>query len=111
MASSPIDSVKNWRPEQDDRKRSVRRIKPSIRNRQEIQYHVDPYEIFLPSKKVIFDHWPPGKFCMLFVDFLLEKSFMNIIRVLNSLDPDQARQSVGLDLDPYCFQKLSAAMS
>ena len=72
MASSPIDSVKNWRPEQDDRKRSVRRIKPSIRNRQEIQYHVDPYEIFLPSKKVMFSNaLPPGKFCMLFCRLLI----------------------------------------
>ena len=35
---------------------------------------------------------------------------MNILRALNSLDPDQARQIVGPDLGPYCFQKLSAAM-
>ena len=79
MASSPIDSVKNWRPEQDDRKRLVRKIKPSIRNRQEIQYHVDPYEIFLPSKKVMFSNaLPPGKFCMLFcrlLNFFFKISF------------------------------------
>ena len=31
-----------------------------------------------------------------------------MIGVLNSLDPDQARHSVGLDLGPNCFQKLSA---
>ena len=32
----------------------------------------------------------------------------NSIRVLNSLDPDQIRRSVGADLDPNCLQKLSA---
>ena len=31
-----------------------------------------------------------------------------IIRVSNSLDPDQARHFVGPDLDPNCLQKLSA---
>ena len=30
------------------------------------------------------------------------------IRVSNSLDPDQARQSVGLDLGPNSLQRLSA---
>ena len=30
------------------------------------------------------------------------------IRVANSLDPDQARQDVGPDLDPNCLQRLSA---
>ena len=34
-----------------------------------------------------------------------------MIRVLNSLDPDQARLSVGLDLGPNCLQKLSADKS
>ena len=29
-------------------------------------------------------------------------------RVSNILDPDQARQNVGPDLDPNCLQKLSA---
>ena len=33
---------------------------------------------------------------------------MNTIRVSNSLDPDQARQNFGPDLDPSCLQKLSA---
>ena len=28
--------------------------------------------------------------------------------MLNSLDPDQARQNVGPDLGPNCLQKLSA---
>ena len=35
-------------------------------------------------------------------------SFRNIIRVSNSLDPDQARQNVGPDLGPNCLQMLSA---
>ena len=30
------------------------------------------------------------------------------IRVSNSLDPDQAQHFVGPDLDPNCFEKLSA---
>ena len=37
----------------------------------------------------------------------LKKSFRNTIRVSNSLDPDQARQNVGPDLDPNCLQRLS----
>ena len=31
----------------------------------------------------------------------------NTIRVLNSLDPDQARHFVGPDLGPYSLQRLS----
>ena len=38
----------------------------------------------------------------------LKKSFRNTIRVSNSLHPDQARHFVEPDLDPNCFQKLSA---
>ena len=34
-------------------------------------------------------------------------SFRNIIRVSNSLDPDQARLLVGPGLDPNCLQRLS----
>ena len=34
--------------------------------------------------------------------------FFNTIQVSNSLDPDQARQNVGPDLDPNCLQGLSA---
>ena len=37
-----------------------------------------------------------------------KKSFRNIIKVSNSLDPDQGRHSVGPDLDPNCLQRLSA---
>ena len=36
--------------------------------------------------------------------------FRNIIRVPNSLDPDQARPSVRLDLGPNCLQRLSEWM-
>ena len=35
-------------------------------------------------------------------------SFRNTIRVSNGLDPDQDRRSVGPDLGPNCFQRLSA---
>ena len=35
-------------------------------------------------------------------------SFENIIRVSNSLDPDQARHFVGPGLGSICLQKLSA---
>ena len=34
--------------------------------------------------------------------------FRNIIRVSNSLNPDQARHFVGPDLGPICLQRLSA---
>ena len=37
-----------------------------------------------------------------------KKSFRNIIRVANSLDPDQARHTVGPDLGPSYLQSLSA---
>ena len=36
----------------------------------------------------------------------LKHSFGNTIRVSNSLDPDQARHFVGLDLGPTYLQKL-----
>ena len=58
---------------------------------------------------------PPGKIFMLFCSLLFffkinfsKNSFGNTIRVSNSLDPDQARHSVGPDLGPNCLQKLSA---
>ena len=35
-------------------------------------------------------------------------SFMNTIRVSNSLGPDQVRRFVGPDLSPNCLQRLSA---
>ena len=38
----------------------------------------------------------------------LKNSFRNIVRVANSLAPDQARRFVGPDLGPDCLQKLSA---
>ena len=38
----------------------------------------------------------------------LNNSFRNMIRVSNSLDPDQAQQNVGPDLGPNCLQMLSA---
>ena len=38
---------------------------------------------------------------------LSKVSFRNTIRVSNSLDPDQARHTVGPDLDPNCLQRLS----
>ena len=34
--------------------------------------------------------------------------FRTTIRVSNGLDPDQDQRSVGLDLGPDCFQRLSA---
>ena len=37
-----------------------------------------------------------------------KKTFMNTIRVSNSLDPGQARLFVGPDLGPSCLQRLSA---
>ena len=39
---------------------------------------------------------------------LLKKYSMNIIRESNSLNPDQARHSVGPGLDPTCLQLWSA---
>ena len=40
--------------------------------------------------------------------FFQKKTFMNTIRVSNSLDPGQARLFVGPDLGPSCLQRLSA---
>ena len=37
-----------------------------------------------------------------------KNSFRNMIKVSNSLDPDQDRQNVGLDLGPNCLPRLSA---
>ena len=39
---------------------------------------------------------------------VLKNSFRNTVRVLNSLDPGQARQNVGPGLGPNCLQKFSA---
>ena len=37
-----------------------------------------------------------------------KNSFRNTIRVSNGFDPDQNQCSVGPDLGPNCFQRLSA---
>ena len=50
--------------------------------------------------KTLFNSLPSAKFCMLFSHRLF-----HTIRVLKSLDPDQARH---FDLDPDCLQKFSA---
>ena len=53
-------------------------------------------------------------FCRLLILFkinLFEKSFRNIIRVSNRLDPDQARHYFGPDLDPNCTQRLSVGLA
>ena len=50
-------------------------------------------------------------FCRLLIfskSTFLKNSFRNTIRVLNSLDPDQARHFAGPDLGPNCLQRLSA---
>ena len=52
------------------------------------------HDLFLSSD--IFQHYPS------------KHSFRNNIRVSNSLDPDQARRSVGPDVCPNCLQRLSA---
>ena len=43
-----------------------------------------------------------------FQNQVLRKILSGIQSVLNSLDPDQARQNVGPDLGPKCLQRLSA---
>ena len=43
-----------------------------------------------------------------FKSTLFENSFSNTIKVSNSLDPDQARQSVGSDQGLNCLQRLIA---
>ena len=56
-----------------------------------------------------------GKFCILFCCLLIfskstfsKYSIRNIIRVSNTLDPDQVRRFVGPDLGPNCLLRLSA---
>ena len=44
----------------------------------------------------------------LFQNKLFSKILTHIIRVSNSLDPDQDRQNVGPDLGPNCLKRLSA---
>ena len=39
---------------------------------------------------------------------LLKNSFSTTIRVLDGLDSDRDRHSVGFDLGPTCLQRLSA---
>ena len=51
-------------------------------------------------------YWSPANFFQ--NQLFRKKSLTNTIRVLNSLDPDQARHFVGPDLGPNCLQKLSA---
>ena len=49
-------------------------------------------------------------FCHLLILFKIyfsENSFRNTISMSKQLDPDQDRHSVGLDLGPNCFQRLS----
>ena len=57
----------------------------------------------------------PGKFFMLrlssaafFKINSLKNSFSNTIRVIDGLDSDCDRHSVGFDLGPTCFQRLAA---
>ena len=47
-------------------------------------------------------------FFFFFKSTFSKKSFRNTIRVSNSLDPDQARRYVELDLGPNCLQRSSA---
>ena len=54
---------------------------------------------FFSSSADIFQHY------FFFKLFFLDK---NNILVLNSLDPDKARQNVGPDLGPNCLHTLSA---
>ena len=54
-----------------------------------------------------------GKFCMLMtvfktILFFSKKSFRNIARMSNSLDPDQARRNVGPVLDRNSLDMISA---
>ena len=59
--------------------------------------------------------WLAGLFCKIFLSSvdcyllkILKKLFKNTMRVLNSLNPDQARHFVGPDLDPNCLKRLAA---
>ena len=47
-------------------------------------------------------------FCLLLKMNFVKNSFRNSNRVSNNLNPNQARQKVGPDLDPNCLQRLSA---
>ena len=65
--------------------------------------------------KTTFNSLRAWKFCMLFCHLQIffkrlfkKNSFRNTITVSNSLDPDQARRSLGPGLGPNCLQKLSA---
>ena len=46
--------------------------------------------------------------CLFSIFFFQKNYFTNIIRVSDSLDPDQDRPSDGPDLSPNCLQRYSA---
>ena len=55
-----------------------------------------------------FSYFLSSAFILKKKSFLSKIAFRNTIRVTNILDLDQARHFVGPDLDPGCFQRLSA---
>ena len=75
-----------------------------------------PNGIVAPSEKYIvpageFSALHAGKIFMIFVlssavivHYYIFQNILSGITVLNSLDPDQARQNVGPDLGPNCLQ-------
>ena len=57
--------------------------------------------IGLESQFLVFLEWPlKTGFTLIETHYLLVSSAVNLA---NSLEPDQARQNVGLDLDPICL--------
>ena len=70
------------------------------------------------AKKVHFDHLSDFQILLLLFLYTLfiivpyftlwMLDFFNTVRVINSLDPDQARQTVGPDLGPNCLRRYSA---
>ena len=67
---------------------------------------MDAFELYFNSAYLVILH----AFChLIFSKSTFSKnSFKNTIRVLKSLDPDQARHYVGPDLGPNCLQRSSA---
>ena len=63
----------------------------------------------LSKSNQLFECWVILQVFLLSADFSPKSTFLkNTIRVLNSLDPDQARHFVGPDLRPFCLQRLRA---
>ena len=113
--TSSIHNIRKWSP-------SVDSGGPACQAVEKHQYlnskiNIPHYVTVTKTRNLLIRHKLSmlGNFACLFVvcwffskSTFSKKNFRNIIRVSNSLDPDQNRHSVGPDLGPNCLQRQSA---